>query len=161
VKNRTESNRYILAQRTGKKGAAMIPLYIKWTEKAKLGITIIDEQHRGLISIINSFHYYKSDVEVDRFLTPIADTMFAFCRIHFMTEETMMKEAGYPGLEDHCLHHHETFIKLEKLRRDRDTERFMQFLKDYWNQHVEEYDRGYVQTLRDYFGQSRRHKTIS
>ncbi|MDR0826543.1 MAG: bacteriohemerythrin [Desulfovibrio sp.] len=133
----------------------MTPLCIKWTDKFNIGVTMLDEQHRGLVSIINSFYYHKSDAVVERFLAPTADTLFAFCRIHFMTEEAMMEEAEYPELEDHRKVHRDTFSTLEKLRyecsRDKDPDRFMQFLKDYWNQHVNDYDRRYVKTLHEYF----------
>jgi hemerythrin-like metal-binding protein len=135
----------------------MTPLYIKWTEKFNVGVTIIDEQHRGLVSIINSFYFHKSDAVVERVLAPTADTLMAFCRIHFMTEESMMTEAKYPDLEDHRKNHHDTFMMLEKLRYEcsqaKDPDRFMQFLKDYWNDHVNGYDRRYVSILHTYFDQ--------
>jgi hemerythrin-like metal-binding protein len=133
----------------------MIPLYINWSKKLNLGITIIDEQHRGLVSIINSFHYHKSDEVVDRVLTPTVDILFSFFRIHFMTEENMMEQAGYPGFEDHRQNHLDSFAELEKIRyecrQDNDPERFTQFLRDYWTRHVNDYDRGYVSTLHEYF----------
>jgi hemerythrin-like metal-binding protein len=133
----------------------MIPLYIKWSENLEIGITILDEQHRGLVSIVNSFHYHKSDEVIDRILAPTVDTLFSFFRIHFMTEEGMMEQAGYPGLEEHRQNHQDSYKALEKIRRecrhDRDVDRFMQFLRDYWNQHVNEYDRNYVSALHEYF----------
>ena len=33
-------------------------LYIAWNDDNKLGIPIIDEQYRAIISTINSLHYF-------------------------------------------------------------------------------------------------------
>ncbi len=41
-------------------------LYIIWHPDNDLGIPIIDEQHRGLVSAINSLHYFiKADKGVE------------------------------------------------------------------------------------------------
>ena len=32
-------------------------LYINWKDDFNIGIPVVDEQHRGLVVLINSFHY--------------------------------------------------------------------------------------------------------
>mgnify|MGYP002597985030 CR=1 FL=1 len=56
------------------------PLYIVWSDAFDTGVAIIDEQHRGLVSLINTFFYHKGDAEkdIDRFLVPTAE-MFKSC----------------------------------------------------------------------------------
>jgi hemerythrin len=130
-------------------------LFIKWTSKFKIGISIIDEQHRGLVSIINSFYFHKDDEVLERFLAPTADTLMASYRIHFLTEEDMMAQAEYPDLENHRKEHSDTVAVLEQLRHEcskaKDPLRFIQFMKDYWFNHVNDVDRRYADTLLKFY----------
>lgn len=131
-------------------------IFLKWTDKYKTGITIIDEQHRGLASLINSFYFHKSDPIIERILVPTATMMINFAKIHFLTEEQLMEESGYPNLEEHHHAHREAYKKLRaielKARRARDADAFLAFLKTYWLEHVAEYDRQYIDHLVEFYG---------
>ena len=76
-------------------------LYIVWQEEHYQGIPIIDEQHRGFVSIINSLYYYvaKGAGSVD--LKPALSAIKQYSAVHFATQEALMKEAGYPDYNQH------------------------------------------------------------
>ena len=132
-------------------------LFIRWEEEVhKTGLTILDEQHRGLVSLINSFYFHKNDPFIERILVPTALMTINFAKIHFITEQELMTEAAYPEAEDHILVHEKLFkdlINVEmKSRKAKDADGFLAFLKTWWVEHVNDYDRRYVPHLKAYFG---------
>ncbi|MBI5639186.1 MAG: chemotaxis protein, partial [Nitrospirae bacterium] len=70
-------------------------LYIIWSDKSNLGIPIIDEQHRGIVSIINTFHYFVQQGHGPETLRPTLSMIERFSELHFETEEALMTEADY------------------------------------------------------------------
>lgn len=134
----------------------MANLYVHWEEIHQTGLAIIDEQHRGLVSLINSFFFHKNDPFIERILVPTALMTINFAKIHFLTEQQLMEESGYPGVEEHLKAHEELFRKLiaveKKSRAARDADGFLAFLKTWWLEHVNEFDRLYIPHLKAYFG---------
>lgn len=135
----------------------MSKLFIKWENSVhQTGLDIIDEQHRALVSLINSFYYHKNDPFIERILVPTALMTINMAKIHFITEEQLMEQSAYPELEAHSLAHEHLFSRLIKVeresRRDRDAERFLDFLKSWWADHVNKFDRRYIPHLKEYFG---------
>jgi len=131
-------------------------MFIRWDGTHQTGLDIIDEQHRGLVSLINSFFFHKADPFIERILVPTALMTINFAKIHFLTEEQLMGEAKYPGLEEHARVHEQLFAKLvieeQECRRDRDADRFLNFLKTWWFDHINRYDRLYISHLKAYYG---------
>lgn len=131
-------------------------LFIRWDDINKTGLTIIDEQHRGLVSLINSFFFHKNDPFIERILVPTALMTINFAKIHFLTEQRLMKESKYPDLEEHATVHEKLYQDLiateKKCRQTRDADSFLEFLKTWWLEHVNRYDRRYVPYLKDFFG---------
>ena len=123
-------------------------LYIHWKEENALGIDIIDEQHRGIVSVINSYyHYEKKGYSKDALIHTkgILDDMTA---LHFQTEEALLKEVGYPLLPSHSALHGTLIKKMnsifeESLKHD-DPHIFLRFLKEWWLHHINEEDKKYA-----------------
>ena len=61
-------------------------LYIVWNDINKLGIPIIDEQHRGIVATINSFHYFIQEGHGLEALKPTLNILEQYTCIHFKTE---------------------------------------------------------------------------
>jgi hemerythrin len=123
-------------------------LYIVWNEKNNLNIPIIDEQHHGITATINSFHHF---VQKGHGQDVIRTTLFSleqFTELHFETEESFLKESGYPGFEEHRLLHQELMKKTRLIARDApqksDTDAVLQFLKQWWLGHINIEDRKYA-----------------
>ncbi len=69
-------------------------LYIVWTDRNKVDIPILDEQHRGIVSTINSLHYF---IRQGRRLDALDSTLVVlrqYTAIHFRTEEALMRESA-------------------------------------------------------------------
>jgi len=131
-------------------------LFIRWDDVNRTGLSIIDEQHRGLASLINSFYFHKNDPFIERILVPTALMTINFAKIHFLTEQQLMEEAAYPGLEEHTAAHEELLKELliveKKSRQARDADGFLDFLKGWWLGHVNQHDRLYIPHLQAFFG---------
>jgi hemerythrin len=133
--------------------------YIRWTRDFETGIDIIDEQHRGLISLINTFFYHKADqdADLDRFLIPTAEMLKAYSKLHFMTLERLMNETSYPVSEiqrEAEIHAKklDTLIKTDdECRKNRDADTFLKFLRDLWSHRDCSVDSGYIAHIRKYY----------
>ena len=119
-------------------------LFIVWKPEYDLGIPIIDEQHRGIVTIINSLHYGTQNSYIKNILSPIIGMLRCYADIHFQTEEHFLERVNYPGAVNHRLLHLEYTSKLAGIEReitiDKDSGKLMGFLKKWWLGHICEED---------------------
>lgn len=131
-------------------------LYIVWDDANNLGIPIIDEQHRGIVATINSFHYFLQAGRGLAALTPTLDILEHYTFIHFKTEEELMLTAGYPGYKEHVLLHAELMRRTKEIARtaklNREPEAALPFLKEWWLGHINNEDRLYSSYVRKELG---------
>lgn len=122
-------------------------LYIVWQASQETGIPIIDEQHRGLVSTINSFYHFLRLGQGALAFGPTLSLLIAYARLHFQTEEALLREARYPHLDLHRALHAELARKLEDLKREGAAESgsdLLPFLKDWWMGHIAQEDRKFA-----------------
>ena len=129
------------------------PLFIHWTEHNDTGIALIDEQHRGIVSIINTFYYLMSLKTDNKLLySCISDTMKNYSRIHFITEEGLLDAAGYNDFEKHKALHRDLLHEIENIEyhgiMENDAKPLLDFLKKWWIEHINQQDQLYVPCLR-------------
>lgn len=87
----------------------------KWDERYVTGIVRIDEDHKGLITLINEAHrlfVYGND-STD--YADLLDSLCAYTVSHFAYEETWMTENGYPNMGEHLLEHQSFSKKVSEL----------------------------------------------
>ena len=123
-------------------------LYIVWNDKSNIGISIIDEQHRGIVSSINSLHYFIKENLGDEALGPTVTILEQYTKLHFKTEERLITEACYPAVNEHIQLHENLRRKTEMLSKssllDKDKNVILTFLKNWWLNHINKEDRKYV-----------------
>ncbi|MBZ0106092.1 MAG: bacteriohemerythrin [Sulfuricella denitrificans] len=90
----------------------MQKFYLVWDEsRHALGIPSIDREHRGMMNLVNELSeavaHGCSYAQAHRQMEKILD----FAADHFAHEEAMMRQHGFPGLEQHAAEH-------EKLLRE-------------------------------------------
>ena len=82
---------------------------LKWDEKYSVGISMIDEEHKKLIGILNKAIFAKghndNPEELREELKEVLREMTNYALTHFETEETYMKEFNYPECQDHKEEH--------------------------------------------------------
>ena len=115
-------------------------ILIVWKPGYELGIQIIDEQHRGIVSIINSLFYGMTHKHGQSMLLPIADMVYDYTRIHFEIEEDFLKKCHFPSIDNHESLHKDLIDELHQFRRvnilKKDPFQFMDFLKKWWIDHI-------------------------
>lgn len=126
-------------------------VYIVWDDTKHLGIPIIDEQHRGLISTINSLYFCIQNGFEDDIVKPILIMLQQYTNIHFKTEEAFLKEANYPYLKEHVNLHHKLREDTKKISLgysvEQNSEEILKFMRNWWLGHINIEDRKYVPYL--------------
>ena len=115
-------------------------VFIIWKPEYNLGIPIIDEQHRGIVSTINSLHFGMQTGYIRDILKAVIDMMYDYTRIHFEVEEEFLAKIDYPNAQKHHMLHLDLSSKLSNASRNsllgKDPHEFMDFLKNWWINHI-------------------------
>ena len=79
---------------------------IIWKDEMSVGVAQLDDDHKGLISILNRLgEALHDDGDTRAALTLGFRALSQFMRVHFAREEHAMRAADYPGLEGHHPQH--------------------------------------------------------
>ena len=126
---------------------------VEWNAKYSVGIESIDQQHKKLIDLINNFQTavdYSTGEEFEReCLAAVVD----YTRTHFVYEEGLMNEYGYPGFEAHKAQHQNMINNVEDLLADyeehpeRTMKNALDFLKQWLIRHINGTDKQYSEFL--------------
>ncbi|MDR0843122.1 MAG: hemerythrin family protein [Acidobacteriota bacterium] len=129
-------------------------LLIQWKDVNNLGIPIIDDQHRGIVSVINSLAFFVQRNKGEFYLNTTFAMMDSYTKLHFSTEEELLRAAGYPEFDGHRRLHtdliRESFFTANESIRLCDPDIYLRFLKNWWMEHINRCDRMYAQTVADY-----------
>lgn len=95
-----------------------IPVF---TDEFKVGVEIIDEEHKKLFDIIGNIHEaIEAELLHDKFdaILDILDELKEYTQVHFADEENYMREIGYDGLAYQEILHQKFIDKLSELDLD-------------------------------------------
>ena len=129
---------------------------VEWSDDFACDIKIIDDQHKGLLDLINEMFNHASgdDEEEQAYFKSVVEKAVDYVRVHFATEEKIMRQTGYAGYEEHKKAH-ETFVAavLDNARafqkeKKINLEEFCVFLKDWVLTHVAGQDKKYFSHFR-------------
>ena len=91
---------------------------VEWSDGLSVGVELIDEQHKMLISRIdnlaNALAEHKDATETMKVL----DFLVEYADFHFKTEEKHMQEFNYPGYEKHKIEHEKFVSSVALLSED-------------------------------------------
>lgn len=89
---------------------------IVWNDSLELGLPQIDEQHRRLVDRYNelaaAYRRREPDAELARRLAVLLD----FTAAHFASEEALMAEMGYDGLDEHREEHQDLLQRVGRFQ---------------------------------------------
>ncbi len=115
-------------------------MLIVWDDKYNLGIPILDEQHRGIVTTINSLHFGIQNHFIDSMLMPVVHMLNDYSKIHFKLEETFMEQIDYVHAKRHRELHDELLEQLAYVGRqslmNHDPRQLLDFLKSWWITHI-------------------------
>jgi len=127
--------------------------FIAWTNKLACGVKIIDDQHKGLVDLINDMynHVTGNGLQEHDYFNRVIQELVNYVKVHFSTEEKIMTATKFPGLTDHKKEH-EAFIRtvVENIRDYEAGKRytlstFSRFLKDWVLSHIAMIDKQYFE----------------
>lgn len=91
-------------------------MVLKLPQSFLTGHNQIDAEHRNLVGIINNAGPAMKQYNWERF-TSLQDEFKDQCEAHFLSEEKILEQLGYPELDIHKIYHIKLINKGEKLRQ--------------------------------------------
>lgn len=124
-----------------------------WSEEYSVNIKAIDEQHKGLIDLIEKLHTAMLNRQSRAVMGDILSELVNYTNSHFAYEEELMEKYGYPGFHEHKKHHQQMRHKVLALQDDYGRGKIvvsmqvMDFLKDWLARHILGTDQLYKEFL--------------
>ncbi len=127
--------------------------FIKWSDSYSVKVAEIDNQHKKLIGLVNQLYDAMRAGKGREALEPVLTELVNYTVYHFSTEERLFREHGYPDYEQHKKIHDDLTRKAKDLKEafargnKMITIDVMLFLSNWWNIHILEEDKKYVDFL--------------
>ncbi len=74
---------------------------VEWTDELSVGVSSLDHDHQHLIGLLNQLHEVIRRKDAHAVIGAVLAELIAYTDHHFTAEETLMAEAGFPGLDAH------------------------------------------------------------
>jgi hemerythrin len=130
-------------------------ILVEWDERYSVGIPLVDEQHKELVTMTNTL--YEACLAGDEaarayFLQAIHGTV-DYVKYHFAAEERILENVKYPGIIEHKKAH-EGFVKkiFEDVKSFEGGKKFVpnvfvRYLKDWILTHIAVEDKKYAEYI--------------
>jgi hemerythrin len=116
--------------------------WFEWNDSFLVGIAEIDEQHKGLVALVDQFYGTMRTTAPQAGIVRLLKGMIDYTLTHFATEERWMREYSYPGLDAQIAQHAHFVKKVQDI-----TDRFVSgqlvlsleitsFLREWLSQHI-------------------------
>jgi hemerythrin len=130
--------------------------YIEWSDSYSLGIKIIDDQHKGLLDIVNDLYSHSTGNEFEEMLyfKDVIHQAVDYIKNHFQVEEKLLIATKYPGYAEHKKAHDQFTLMVVASAKDFESgkrmvlEKFAHFLRDWILSHIAVMDQDYATYLR-------------
>jgi hemerythrin len=126
-----------------------MPLIV-WKDEFSVNVKLIDDQHRGLVKLINDLFDAMKIGKGKDVLTYILDELVTYTTNHFATEERFFADFGYADATAHIVEHKKFVAEVSKFKADFATGRLgvstqiMNFLSDWLTNHILAVDQKYA-----------------
>ena len=133
----------------------MARIFILWSEKYNTGIKEIDDQHKKLVSILNSLYESFVDRTTNEKIKSVVKEMADYTEYHFGVEEKYFKEFNYEGADEHMKEHRYFVSQVKEFQRDLEagkisiTFKLMNFLRSWLIEHINGTDRKYIPLFKE------------
>ena len=132
------------------------PEMVTWTEKLSCGIKIIDDQHKGLVDLINEMfkHVTGDQVQEKDYFNRVIKEAVDYVKNHFAAEEKILLATKFEGYAEHKKEHEKFILTIVENIRDYEAGKritlsnFTRFLKDWVLSHIAVMDKQYFEYFR-------------
>lgn len=129
---------------------------IVWSNDYSLGISIIDEQHKNFVAVIDELYESIQNVSGKPNLEKIFDKLVEYHNLHFATEEKYFDEFNYEGATEHKFHHEEFTKKIDEYQKKVREGSYdigfdlIDYLEDWLVTHLSTMDKKYVECFHEH-----------
>jgi hemerythrin-like metal-binding protein len=122
-------------------------ILFRWKPEYEIHLEKVDQQHKGLVEMINALYAAKLEGETESAIALTLDKLLRYVDDHFCDEEAAMQEWSYPGLKEHRLQHEELERHVLELRKRHMSGRgiatfeLLNFLSEWFKVHIVESDK--------------------
>jgi len=128
---------------------------VSWSPSFSVGIKIVDDQHKGLIKLVNDMfsHVIGDEIAERSYFQKVIKEAVKYVKIHFATEEKIMIATKFPGYMQHKKAHDSFVLAIVANIKDYEAGKkftlatFTRYLKEWVLTHIAVMDKGYF----DYF----------
>jgi hemerythrin len=130
--------------------------HVKWSNTYSMGIELIDDQHKGLLDLVNELfnHSTGNEIAEREYFKEVIGQAVDYIKVHFATEEKLMLATKFPGYEEHKKIHNDFVLAVVKSVNDFKAGKrlvlanFSRFLKNWVLGHVAVMDVKYSEYFR-------------
>ena len=79
--------------------------YFQWSDELSVGNSLIDQDHKELVNLVNELHQAVQDGKSNETLGRILQALFTYTQEHFQREELLMEHINYVDKEAHLDQH--------------------------------------------------------
>lgn len=124
-------------------------MYIHWDRQFETDHPLVDAEHRLLVLLFRKFDVAIKTQQPEPVLRHIIREVVRCVEFHFVSEENLMRETAYPGLDAHAKLHGELLAELKDYiqritERKEFPEDLLYFLNGWLTQHIATHDRQVV-----------------
>jgi hemerythrin len=123
--------------------------FINWSKDFSVGSQEIDSQHQTLVAMINKLHDAMKVGKASAEAGNIIKEMIDYSKFHFDSEEKLMKQINYPGINEHIKEHKAFMDQAHEFAKQMETGslsvgiQVANFLKDWLSNHILVNDKAY------------------
>lgn len=124
---------------------------VQWSDALSVGIEEVDAQHKVLVALLNELHAAIVQRHGSSECRKTLDRLAEYTRVHFTTEEGIMRVLKYPGIDVHHKQHGELIQEVVALQAKIDAGQaaisfeLLHFLKVWLIKHIGESDKRFGQ----------------
>jgi len=111
-------------------------MYVCWSDKYVLGNALIDTQHRMLMMLCRKLDIAIKTRQDPQAIQRVILEVKKFAEFHFVSEQNLMHEIGYPEVEAHSRLHNTLLLELQtelqKIRHGSEFPEDLLYMLNHW-----------------------------
>jgi len=132
------------------------PELVKWSNNLSCGVKLIDDQHKGLVDLVNEMfnHINGNEVQERNYFNRVIQEAVKYVKVHFATEEKIMVATNFSGYAQHKKEHDNFVMTVVKNVKDYEAGKrftlitFTRFLKEWILSHIAVMDKQYFEYFK-------------
>jgi len=129
---------------------------VTWSDRLSCGITLIDDQHKALVDLVNDMfkHATGNETQEHDYFNRVIQEAVKYVKVHFATEEKIMLATKFSGYAEHKKEHEKFILAVVSNIKDYEAGKrltlstFTKFLKDWILSHIAMMDKQYFEYFK-------------